>query len=326
MVEHGNSIADIVFQRTRSNQLVAEIAFAPALAFVVVNTTSAGVQGAILFWIMTALIVIPILRYLVFTDRAGQFDLILSLTVRPVELFSILGVVQIFKFFGIEFFQPVSGFNEIEATAVVTFIFTIIYILFFELIFKKYRFSWGTLFYVKRLSLENKIDIQMDDIEEVSEAISQNKSQWVQLWAALSYLKLTLIRITFGQVAFHLLKESIPDRDDEVVEELKKYVEINRDENKLANYGGLWLAFGITAFVTLLLLGTIAGLISIFLATFGGVFLVLVIMRLTKHMVAFSLIAFGTMDYEQFVTSNREWFAMTTLYTLSVYLLIFHPF
>jgi hypothetical protein len=321
----GDSITDIVFQRPRNQQLVAEIAFGPALAFAVDQTAATGIQGAILSWLMAALIGIPILRYLVFTDRIERFDRLLNLTVRPVEIFAILGVAQVFKFLGMEFLQPVSGLNEIEATAVISVVAAFMYILGFELLFQKYRFSWGTLFYVKRLALENQIDIQMDDTEEVAQAIFQHPSPWARLKASVGLLKLTLIRVTFGQVAFHLLKDSIPDRDDEAIDELRDYIKINRDGNSLTDSKGLWFAFGVAAVVVLPLLAVIAGLISLVFATFGTIALVLIIMRLTKHIVALSYIAFGTMDYEQFVTSNKRWFAMTTLYSLAVYLVIFYP-
>jgi hypothetical protein len=324
MSDGGDSLADIVFQRTRTQQLVAEIAFGPALAFAVDQTSPTGIQGAILMWLMAALIGIPILRYLVFTDRIEQFDRLLDLTVRPVELFALLGVAQVFKFFGVEFVQPATGFSEIGATAVVAVLGVLVYILGFELIFQKYRFSWGTLFYVKRVALEPQIDIQMDDVEEVFEAIFKHPSQWARLKAAIGYLKLTLIRVTLAQMAFHLLKDSIPDRDDEATETLREYIRINQAGNFPAGSGGLWFAFGVAAVVVLPVLAVMAGLISLVFATFGSIVLVMLIMRLSKHIVALSYIAFGTMEYEQFVTTNRRWAVMTVGYTLVVYLLIFY--
>jgi hypothetical protein len=325
MSKDGASIADIVFQRSRSQQLVAEIAFAPALAFGVNQTSPTGIQGAILSWVMAALIGIPILRYLVFTDRIKSFDRLLNLTVRPVELSAMLGVAQIFKFLAVEIFSPISALTKIEATAVVSVIAVIFYILVFELIFQKYRFSWGSLFYAKRLELENRTNIQMDDIGEVREAISQHTSQLSQLRAAFGLLKLTLIRITFGQASFYLLKNSIPERDDKAIDPLRNYVEINSQANGLSSSMGVWLAFGVAAVVTIPLFVVIAWLISLLFNTFGAILLVLIIMRLTKHIVALSYISFGTMDYEQFVTSNGQWFVMTTIYTLALYLIIFYP-
>ena len=165
----------------------------------------------------------------------------------------------------------------------------------------------------------------MDDVEEVMQAILQHGSPWAQLKAAIGYLKLTLIRVTFGQVAFHLLKDSIPDRDDEPIEALRNYVEMNRNGNTLTDSTGLWFAFTISAIVVLPLLAVIAGLLSLVVATFGSIVLVMIIMRLAKHIVALSYIAFGTMDYEQFVTTNRRWLVMMAGYTLGVYLLIFYP-
>jgi hypothetical protein len=76
--------------------------------------------------------------------------------------------------------------------------------------------------------------------------------------------------------------------------------------------------------VVLPVLAVMAGLISLVFATFGSIVLVMLIMRLSKHIVALSYIAFGTMEYEQFVTTNRRWAVMTVGYTLVVYLLIFY--
>lgn len=319
------SIAAIVFQRPRSQQLVAEMAFGPAIAYGVSQTSPTGLEGALLTWAMFGLIVIPILRYLVFTDRIGHFDRLLDLTVRPVEFFAVVGVVQMFKYLGMEFVQPFTGFTLIEATAIVTVVATLIFIVVFEMIFQKYLFSWGTLFYVKRLALEQQIDIKMDDFEEVIEAIMQHGSQWDQLKASIGFLKLSLIRITYGQVAFHLLKDSIPERDDEAIDELRDYVQMNREGESLTDSRGLWFAFLISTVVILPLFAMIAGLLSLVTATFGAIVLVMASMRLTKHIVALSYIAFGTMDYEQFVTTNRRWVLMMTGYTLIVYLLIFSP-
>lgn len=147
---------------------------------------------------MAALIGIPILRYLVFTDRIERFDRLLNLTVRPVEIFAILGVAQVFKFLGMEFLHPVSGLSEIEATAVISAVVAFLYIIGFELLFQKYRFSWGTLFYAKQLELEEQIEIQMADTEEVAREIFQHPSQWARLKTSVGLLKLTLIRVTFG--------------------------------------------------------------------------------------------------------------------------------
>lgn len=271
-----------------------------------------------------ALIGTPIFRYLVFTDRIEHFDRLLDLTVRPVELFGLLGVVQVFKYLGGQFVQPIVDLNAIESTAVVTIIATFIYVSGFELIFQKYRFSWGTLFYVKRLALEQQIDIQMDDFEEVAGAIFQHGSAWAHLKAAIGYLNLTLIRVTLSQMAFHLLKDSIPDRDDAAIDELRGFIKMNQEGNNLTDSRGLWFAFGIAAVVVLPILAVIAGLLSLVFATLGSIILVMLIMRLSKHIVALSYIAFGTMDYEQFVTTNKRWFVMTVAYTVSVYLLIFY--
>ena len=274
---------------------------------------------------MAALICIPILRYLVFTDRIEHFDRLLNLTVRPLELFAILGVVQIFKFLGLELVQPYIGVSGIESTLIVTVIATIVYIGGFELIFQKYQFSWGTLFYSKRVALEQQIDFNMEDLDEVTNEIFKHGSHWMRLKAASGLLKLTLIRVTFGQVAFHLLKNSIPDRDDEAIDELRNYIKMNQRDDAMTDSRGLWIAFAISGIVVLPTLVVIAGLISFVIATFGVVVLVMITMRLSKHIVALSYIAFGTMDYEQFVTTNRRWAVMMTGYTLAVYFVIFTP-
>lgn len=323
--EDGPSIADIVFQRSRTEQLVAEGLFGPALAYLVSQTHPAGIQGAILSWFMAALVGIPILRYLVFTDRIAEFDRLLGLTVRPVELFALLGLAQVFKYIATAFVQPFAGLNVLESTAVVTAIALIVYVTGFELIFQKYQFSWGTLFYVKRLVIEQEIGVRLEDIDEVAKTITQESSPVAQLRVMFWLLVMALLRVTFGQTAFHLLRGSIPDREDDAIEELRTFVKMNESGHNLTDSRGLWFAFGVCAVVILPTLALIGELISLVLASFGTIILVMFIMRLTKHIVALSYIAFGTMDYEQFVTTNKRWLVMVVTYTVSVYLLIFYP-
>lgn len=318
------SIADIIFRRSRQEQLVAEGLFGPTLAYLVSLTSPTGIQGAILSWAMAFLVVIPVFRYLVFTDRIAPFDQFLDLTVRPVELCAILGVVQLFKYSGTQFLGL--SLNVLQTTALITTGATLFYIIIFELVFRKYRFCWGTLFYVKLLTLKKTIDIPLDDFEVVFRSIMENPSNRGRLRAAFGLLKLTLIMVTFGQTAYYLLKDSIPEREeDESIEELRGFVEENQENRAFNERQGVWFAFGVSAVVVLPALAGISWVLSLVVATFGTLILTLLIMRLTKHIVALSYIAFGTMEFEQFVTTNRRWLVLTTTYTSSVYLLHFYP-
>ena len=274
-------------------------------------------------WAMAFLVVIPIARYLVFTDKIAPFDEFLDLTVRPVELCSILGVIQLFKFVAENIPSLNSTFKINELTAIVTLLATIAYILGFELIFKKYRFSWGTLFFFKRLAFEEKLEISLDDPKEVIRTIQTPTSTMAQLRIGLHLLKLSFIQVIWGQTAFHLLKDSLPERDDELVKSQTEFVGLNRKEPRQERIG-FWFVVAVST-VILPVLFVIAWILSIvFTSSIGQLLLAMVIMRLTKHIVGLSYIAFGTMDYEQFVTnSNTRWIIMIAFYTACVYLLFF---
>lgn len=63
--------------------------------------------------------------------------------------------------------------------------------------------------------------------------------------------------------------------------------------------------------------------LSIALASLGTMILVLVIMRMTKHIVGFTYIGFGALRYDQFVTTNKRSIALTAVFIVAIYLLMF---
>lgn len=325
--EEPEYVSDIIFRRPKSHQFSAEIAIGSAIAFFLSQTPRTGTQGTVLTGVMALLVVIPVLRFLVDTGRYTPAEEFLGYSVRPLELSTILGVVYLFQYVADQFLSSYTALRLIELTAILAVAATILYIVCFEFLFKTYRFSWGTLFYVKTLSVKQSISVPLDDPDALFDAFATQDSNLARLKAAFTVLLQALLMVTWGQTAFHLLKDSIPERDDdeEHLKTLQTYVEKNRNSDQLGNRIGLWFTFLLAALIVLPVFAIIAWGLSLVLASFGMMILVLVIMRVTKHIVGFTYIAFGALRYDQFVTTNKRAIALTAVYVAAVYLVIFAP-
>lgn len=324
--EESKYVSNIIFGRPKSQQFTAEIAIGSGLAFFLSQTPQTGTQGTVLTGIMALLVVIPVLRFLVDTGRYTPAEKFMGHSARPLELSTILGLVHLFQHVADRFFASYTTLSLIELTAIIAVVATLLYVILFELLFKTYRFSWGTLFYVKTLSIKQDIEVPLDDPDALFEAIQAHESNMARLKAALKILLQALLMVAWGQTAYHLLKNSIPEREgDKHLNELRVYVANTRSGNQLGNQIGIWFTLFLAALVVFPVFAIITWGLSLVLASFGTMILVLVIMRVTKHLVGFTYIAFGALRYEQFVTTNKRSIALTSLYIAAVYLLIFAP-
>lgn len=146
--EQSNHLSDIIFQRTLSQQLKFEGAFAPLLALIVGLTTPQGFRGTFIVVAVVGLVIIAFLRWLTFTGRFANEELFIEKTVRPVELCAIIGIVQIF-YFGADQLQSFTTLDFPVLMTSLVVLGTILYILFVELVFRTYRLGWGSLYYLR---------------------------------------------------------------------------------------------------------------------------------------------------------------------------------
>lgn len=309
-------LTDIIFQRPLKQQLQFELGFAPLLATVVGLMTPEGIRGAIVIAVVVSLVVIAFLRWLTFTGRFANEELFIEQTVRPVELCAIIGVVQVFHYGATRIDQLVS-LSVAEATTLLAIVGTVLFIVFAEFLFHTYQLGWGSLFYLRyRNAIEKTGDLSSaEDVIEHIESVG----------ALFGLLVATVLGRMYMEVGYYVLRNAIPDRRDEYIDELHEFVqEVEKVKSGGRNLGIVG-TFAISAVVVLPVFGGVAWGLSLVFGTFGSLVLALITMRVTKHIVGFSYIAFGTLRFDQFITTNKRSIGLLAAYTAVVYLLFFAP-
>lgn len=313
----GEYLSDIIFQRSLKEKLQFEGAVAPILATLVGLSNPSGIQGWFVLGAVLSLVVIAFLRWLTFTGRFANEDMFIEKTVGPTELFAIIGLIQLFKSVA-EQLVPLTSLTPVQVTAGVSVAGTILFILFVELVFGTYRLGWGTLFYKRyRDAIEKTGDL--NSAEDVIRA-------GLSLRALFGLLVLVILGRMWMETAYHVLKDAIPDRGrDKYIDELAEFVDGVQEVKARGRNLGIVGTFVFGSFVVLPVFVAIGWTLSWVFSTLGSMILVLAIMRLAKHIVGYSYIAFGTLRFDQFITTNLRSIGLLSSYTLVVYLLFFYP-
>jgi len=313
--EESEYLSEIIFQRSLRQQLQFELGFAPLLATIVAVTVPEGFRGAIITSMVVGLVVIAFLRWLTFTGRFANEELLIEKTVRPVEICAIIGVVQVFHFVAVRTSSLVS-LSVAEATTGITALGTLLFVVFIEFVFRTYQLGWGSLFYLRYRNAAEETG-ELDSAEKVIRAVDS-------IGSLFGLLVLVILGRIWLEVAYYLLKGAIPERGrDKYIEELAEFVgkaDAVKEEEK--NFGVVGTILFSAAIVFPVFISIAWGL-SYVLGTFGALLLALVTMRLAKHIVGFSYIAFGTLRFDQFITTNKRAIGLLSGYTAVVYWLFF---
>lgn len=310
-------LSDIIFQRSLKQKLRFEGALAPILATVVGLTTPEGIQGIVIIIAVVSLVVIAFLRWLTFTGRFANEGLFIENTVRLVELCAIIGGIQLFTY-GAEHLTPFTQLNTPELTTGLAVLGTIVFIIFVEFVFHTYRLGWGTLYYIRYRNAIEKTG-KLDSAEKVMRAVNS-------IGELFRLLVLVILGRMWLEVAYYVLRGAIPDEGrDKYIEELAEFVEKTQDSKGEGQNLGIVGSFVVSAIIVLPVFVGVAWGLSLAVGTFAGLVLALVTMRLTKHIVGFSYIAFGTLRFDQFITTNKRSIGLLAGYTTVVYLLFFYP-
>jgi hypothetical protein len=329
MSEHNTpeQLADIIFQRSREDQVSNETEFSGFLAGLVGVTLPSGIQGVFVVLAAVLLFSISIMRRLTHTGRFSNGNKFLSYTIRPVELCAIVCIVHIFTFVG----KHLTSFIYlplIEIVGLLAILSYVVYVTFFEVWFRTYRLGWGALFYVRWLQANERFGYPTS-VEELSDTIFNQISG---LGDAIRWLVLSVLKRVWLETAYYVLRGAIPDEQDEYLEELVTFVEnVQTVKRSTVNIGiaGTVAVAGLVVlpvfFATAFSITLVLNLLSTLNLDVLSIFLVLVIMRLTKHIVAYTYIAFGTLDFSDYITTNQKSIALLFAYTSIVYLLFFYP-
>lgn len=307
-------LTEIIFQRTQKQQLQFELGFAPLLATVVGAMRPDGTEGAVVIVAVLSLVVMAFLRWLTFTGRFANEQLFIEQTVRPVELCAIIGIAQVFQYAATAIGDLVP-LTLAETTTLISILGTVIFIVFVEFVFHTYRLGWGSLFYLRYQAAAEKTG-DLSSVEDVIERIES-------IGALFGLLIITALGRMYLELGYYLLSDVIPDRRDEYIDRLHEFVqEVERAKSGGRNWSIVG-TFAISAVVVLPLFGGVVWGLSLALGTFWPLVLALVTMRVIKHMVGFSYIAFGTLRFDQFITTNKHSIGLLVIYTTVVYLLFF---
>lgn len=316
-------VSNIVFQRTVSEQFSAELAIGPALAFVVTQTPSSGYRKTLLTVAMVVLIFSSILRFLAFTDRFADADRIARLTVRPLQISAIVCFVQIVQFAAIEVSPFIPAVEMIGLSILITVLGTLMYILAFESVFETYRFSWGVLYYAKVIAITRSVGINLSDADAVLSAIESEGSLVESMKTAVSLFLIQVLRAVYVSVSYFLLRDSIPDGENDVyIRELQRWVNVHGEQKPISDRASIGFAFIISAVVVVPVYFVLSWTLSWLLGPLTAILGSLVVMRLLQHLVNVSYISFGGMRYDQILTTNARAVSLDTLYTLIVWIML----
>lgn len=319
------TISDIIFKRSREDQLQFETIFGGLLFSLVTISAPSGIQGGLIILSGVSLLVLSTLRWQTHRGRFSNGDTFLQKTIRPVEICAIICVIQIATVI-VGLLPELPFLSLIETTAILTAISYIAYVGLGEAIFGTYRLGWGTLFYLRWREAHEFMG-GATSIEEYRADLVDRVSNFRDMFYVLA---LSFIKRMYLETAYFVLDGAIPDERDEYLDELHQFVtaarEIKYGSVNLGVTGTMGLSGVVVLSVFLVLSFVIASVVNVFSGIGVGaldVFLVLGITRISKHIVAFSYIWFGTLDFEDYITTNGRSIGLILSYTAVVYLLFF---
>jgi hypothetical protein len=320
-------LADIIFQRSRDNEISNETEFSGFLAALVGITLPGGIQGAFVVLAAVLLFAMSIMRRLTHTGRYSNGERFLAYTIRPVELCAIICVTHLLTYVA-RHLIPFISLSLIEAVALLAVVTYIAYITFLEVWFETYRLGWGALFYVRWMKANERFGYPTS-VEQLTETLFNRISG---IREAIGWLILSILKRIWLETAYYVLRGALPETQDKYIRELKEFVEnvrkVKRDTVNIGVAGTVIVTAVVVVPVFIATAFSLTTVINFLSALDIGVLsmlLVLVTMRLMKHVVAYTYIAFGTLDFSDYITTNKRSVALLFTYTAVLYLLFFFP-
>jgi hypothetical protein len=206
----------------------------------------------------------------------------------------------------------------LETTALLAVLGTVVFIAFAEFVFHTYQLGWGSLFYLRYRSAAEQTG-ELDSAEKVFQTVGSIRE-------LPGLIVLVILGRMWLEAAYHLLRGAIPEEGrDKYIDELAEFVDQVHDVKGDGRNLGIFGTFVLSATIVLPVFVGVAWGISLAVGSFGPVLLALITMRLAKHIIGFSYIAFGTLRFDQFITTNIRSIGILIGYTAVVYWLFFAP-
>ena len=294
-------LVDIIFEKEQPESVDFEIAFTALVATATLTSLDSGVRhSSIITLCALALLVLTLVRRMGVIGEYTNEETILNWTVRPIEMLSIVCVLQISNTVLSTAGDWATEVNVISISLIAAVLFIVVLQ---ELVFGDYRIWWGSAFYTKGLAVQN-------GSEEADNPLH-------------SLLLSVLADFYFG-FSYLVLQEPgvIPERDVEKWNTLREFVE-EMDESERAHSSAPRIFFG-SGIILVVGYGAVSWILSfIGFPVVGGLLLLVTIMAV-RHLVGFWYLAYGSQTLSRFLQGNTHHLATMGIYGGICYWLFFY--
>lgn len=300
-MDESSQLVDVIFEKEQPESVDFEIAFTALVATATLTSINSEVRHSLIITICAlALLVLTLVRRMGVIGKYTDEEAVLNWTVRPIELLSIVCVLQISNTVLSTVGDWVTGINVVSISLIVVVLFIVVLQ---EFVFGDYRIWWGSAFFTKGLAV-------------------QNGSEEVDSW--LHTQLLTVLANFYFEFAYIVLQEPgvIPEKDVEKWNTLREFVEeMDAGERSHPSAARTFFASGIIIVIGYAAVSWILSFTGI--PVVGGLLLLLTIMAI-RHLVGFWYLAYGSQTLSRFLQGNTHHLATMGLYGGVSYWLFFY--
>lgn len=294
-------LVDIIFKKEQPESVDFEIAFTALIATATLTSLKSGVRHSLIITLCAlALLVLTLVRRMGVIGKYTDEEVVLNWTVRPIEMLSIVCILQIGNTVLSTVGQWATGINIVSLSLIAAVLFIVVLQ---ELVFVDYRIWWGAAFFTKGLAVQNGSE-EVDNL--------------------LHSLLLTVLANFYFEFAYRVLQNPgvIPERDVEKWNTLRKFVE-EMDEGKRAHPSAARTFLG-SGIILVVGYGVVSWILSFTGFPVVGGLLLLVAIMAVRHLVGFWYLAYGSQTLSRFLQGNTHHLATMAIYGGTSYWLFFY--
>ncbi|OYR83471.1 hypothetical protein DJ71_10195 [Halorubrum sp. E3] len=294
-------LVDIIFEKEQPESVDFEIAFTALVATATLTSLNSTVRHSLIITLCAlALLVLTLVRRMGVIGKHTDEEAVLNWTVRPIEMLSIICVLQISNTVLSTVGDWATGINIVSLSLILAVLFIVVLQ---EFVFDDYRIWWGSAFFTKGLAVQNGSE----------EVVSR-----------LHSLILTVLAKFYFEFAYLILQEPgvIPERDIEKWNTLREFVE-EMDEGEQTRPSAARTLFG-SGIILVVGYGTVSWILSFTGLPVVGGFLLLVMIMAVRHLIGFWYLAYGSQTLSRFLQGNTHHLATMGIYGGVSYWLFFY--
>lgn len=298
---NSDHLVGLIFEKEQPESVDFEIAFTALVATATLTTLDSGVRHSLIItFCALALLVLTLVRRMGVIGKYADEEAVLNWTVRPIEMLSIVCVLQI----SITVLSTVgywaTGINVVSLSLIVAVLFIVVLQ---ELVLGDYRIWWGSAFFTKGLAVQN-------GSEEVDNSFYS--------------LLLTVLGNFYFKFAYFVLQEPgvVPQRDVEKWNKLREFVE-EMDKGERVHLSAARIFFG-SGIILVVGYGVVSWILSFTGFPVARGLLLLVTIMAIRHLIGFWYLAYGSQTLSRFLQGNTHHLATMGIYGSVSYWLFFY--